>query len=234
MHASVSRRERLWIYAALPVILINVGALLIYGPYYALASQQPQLVAHFPAGQLTFILYFFIVVVVLSFALFIVRKLRRSNTSLMTLIAPEGLRTLKWVPAVGIFLLMNLISVAYVLFVRFLGIWPTVDGMAVWQKIAIIAAVVLVEPFCEELIWRGYLITRLVQGGRKPWTAISLAALSFALLHGVFFPDKLVAEFLIGATNGWYYVRQRNLIPLMIAHAVVNLWSFSVFFFIAR
>ncbi len=62
--------------------------------------------------------------------------------------------------------------------------------------------------------------------------AVLLAAVSFALIHGIFLPDKLAAVFLIGLTNGWYYLSQRNLVPLIIAHAVLNLWSFSLFFFL--
>ncbi len=234
MDTSISRKEHLWVYAALPAILLNVIGLLIYGTYYAIASQQPRLVASIPPGQLTFILYLLVAIVVWPFALVIMRKWQRNKTSLMALIAPLGFRTVKWLPAVGICFLMNLIFGVYVLFVRLLGNWPTFEGLAVWQMVAILAAYALIEPFCEELIWRGYLITRLEKRGYKPWNANILAAISFALMHGIFFPDKLVAVFLIGITNGWYYQRQRNLVPLMIAHAVLNLWSFSLFFFLPK
>lgn len=61
-----------------------------------------------------------------------------------------------------------------------------------------------------------------------------LVFLDFALIHGVFLPDKLVSVFLIGVTNGWYYVGQRTFVPLIIAPAVVNLWSFSIFFFLPK
>ena len=35
--------------------------------------------------------------------------------------------------------------------------------------------------------------------------------------------------FLFGIVTGYYYVRERNLIPLMITHAVVDFWSFGWF-----
>jgi membrane protease YdiL (CAAX protease family) len=232
MESSVIRKQHLWVYAILPVLVLNVGGLLIYGVYYALASVQPRLVAHIPSGQLTFAVYLLTAAVVWPLAYSIIRTARRYKTPLITLVAPQGLRALKWGPAIGIFLLMNLIFAAYVLFVRLLGTWPTFPGLELWQEVSILLVFVVIEPFCEELIWRGYLIPRLLERGQKPWGAVLLAAVSFALIHGIFLPDKLVAVFLIGLTNGWYYLRQRNLVPLIIAHAVLNLWSFSLFFFL--
>ena len=37
---------------------------------------------------------------------------------------------------------------------------------------------------------------------------------------------------LFGIVTGYYYVRERNLIPLMITHAMVDLWSFGWFLFL--
>ncbi len=50
---------------------------------------------------------------------------------------------------------------------------------------------------------------------------------SDVLIHRVFLPDKLVSVFIIGVTNGCYCVRQRTLVPPIIAHAVMNLWSLA-------
>jgi len=48
--------------------------------------------------------------------------------------------------------------------------------------------------FCEELIWRGYVITRLEARGRSRWSAMILATVSFALIH---------AHHFIGRTRSW-------------------------------
>jgi membrane protease YdiL (CAAX protease family) len=40
-----------------------------------------------------------------------------------------------------------------------------------------------------------------------------------------FFPDKLAIIFLFGLIAGWYYYRERNLAPLMVTHALPDLWS---------
>src|SRR5215469_1687197 len=105
MESSVVRKQRLWVYAILPVLVLNVGGFLIYGVYYAMAAVQPRLVAHIPPGQLTFAAYLLTAAVVWSLAYSIIRTARHHKTPLMILVAPQGLRTLKWGPAVGIFLL---------------------------------------------------------------------------------------------------------------------------------
>jgi membrane protease YdiL (CAAX protease family) len=45
---------------------------------------------------------------------------------------------------------------------------------------------------------------------------------------GVFLPDKLLLAFLIGIIAGSYYVRERNLLPLMITHFVADVWTFGL------
>ena len=49
----------------------------------------------------------------------------------------------------------------------------------------------------------------------------------FALIHG-FLPGKLLVTFLLGVVGGFYYTRERNLVPLMLAHGVVDVWSFGL------
>lgn len=82
--------------------------------------------------------------------------------------------------------------------------------------------------FCEELIWRGYIFTQLEARGYRLAKAIVLSAISFALVHGIWVPDKLLTTFLFGIVAGLYYARKRNLIPLMITHIVMGVWSFGL------
>jgi membrane protease YdiL (CAAX protease family) len=78
------------------------------------------------------------------------------------------------------------------------------------------------------LIWRGYVITRLEARGYGLAKAIVLSAISFALIHGIWLPDKLLTTFLFGIVAGFYYARERRLAPLMIAHIVIDVWSFGL------
>jgi len=59
-------------------------------------------------------------------------------------------------------------------------------------------------------------------------TAIVLSAISFATIHGIFLVDKLVLTFILGLGTGLYYVRERNLIPLMFGHFVADLWTYGL------
>jgi len=46
--------------------------------------------------------------------------------------------------------------------------------------------------------------------GQSSPNAIFLSAIGFSLIHGIFFPDKLVATFLLGWVGGYYYTRERT------------------------
>jgi len=85
--------------------------------------------------------------------------------------------------------------------------------------------------FTEELFWRGFIITQIEAAGGSPRRAILFSSLGFALVHGVFLPDKLLSTFLIGLVAGVYYMRERKLIPLMAAHAIMDIWSYGLSLF---
>jgi membrane protease YdiL (CAAX protease family) len=48
------------------------------------------------------------------------------------------------------------------------------------------------------------------------------------MIHGIFFVDKLLITALFGIIAGWYYHRERNPLPLMVAHALLDLRSFGL------
>lgn len=94
-----------------------------------------------------------------------------------------------------------------------------------------VVAVVTFAPInapTEELVYRGYAQSGM-QAGLGPWLAISISALGFGLQH-VFFAatiDAMVvyaaAFFVWGFGSGIIYWRQGRLMPLVIAHFLVNL-----------
>jgi len=228
------QRSHLWPFAVLPVIVLNVGSLLIYGTYFAIASQRPMLVANIPLGQVMLVLNLFITLVEWALVLALVVRLRREGASVGELIARDGAPwRFRWGPAALAFLSFNLIFGVYMIWVWRAGPANVYEGVSLGARLVVITLVAASSAFCEELIWRGYLLTRLEGRGRGMWASVLLAALSFALIHGVFLPDRLLATFLIGVSNGYYYWRERKLVPLMVAHLCVNLWSFGLFLFAA-
>ncbi|RLG84142.1 MAG: hypothetical protein DRO18_07310 [Thermoprotei archaeon] len=87
----------------------------------------------------------------------------------------------------------------------------------------------LVAPFTagvfEEVIWRGYGITRLEEFMSRGKVVLVQAA-AFALWH--ISPIHVLFVFPIGLAYGYAFVRRRSLAPLMAAHVVTDLIGFSV------
>ena len=227
-----NERGDLWRFAVLPIVVLNLGGIAIFGAYYGLASQQPDAATKLSSGQVMAFLYVFIAVVEWSFALALIHKLRAAGIGVGQLVAPAGNAwRFRVGPALVLFLAFNAVFALYVAAARATGSWPAASDLVLWQRLLIVLVVPASAAFCEELIWRGYLIGRLQAGGRGQRAAIALAALSFALIHGIFLPDKLAVTFVLGLIGGAYYVRERHLLPLMATHLVVDLWSFALYLF---
>jgi membrane protease YdiL (CAAX protease family) len=103
-----------------------------------------------------------------------------------------------------------------------------ISGPGTWEQVAnlfkripralatySLLVVPLTAGICEELVWRGYLLTRfeILMKGRV-W-AILLQATLFGLWHASPF---LPFSVLVGAVAGYLYVRTRRLLPLMLSH----------------
>ena len=149
----------------------------------------------------------------------------------MDLIAPQGDPwRFRWLPATLMFVGLN--AIMALLMVTLAGLekaspgFSYYEGLRLWQSLLLVIVIAVSAAFCEELIWRGYVITRLEARGRGRWVTVLLAAIFFALIHS---PLHWVFTFLYGLLAAYYYTRERNLIPLMITHAFVNLWTFSWF-----
>jgi len=224
-------KDRLRAYVIVPVVVLLLASTLAYGTYFALAAMRPELATILPAGQVTFGLYVLIAIVEWSLAISIMRRLRRAGGSPMDLIAPDGHPwRFRWGPTALMFVAANvIIGGLMVALVALESASPGpsyYEGLRWWQLLLFVAGIPVSAGFCEELIWRGYVITRLEARGRGRWMVILLSAVFFALIHS---PLHWPFTFLFGIVTGYYYVRERNLIPLMIAHAIVDFWSFGWF-----
>jgi membrane protease YdiL (CAAX protease family) len=214
-----AKTDRLWLYIILPIVVLTLAAFLTYGVYYGLQATQPEAVAGLSIGQVVFGQYLIIAVVEWALALSIIRRLKRAGIPLMMLIAPDGQPwRFRWLPALAMVVAFNGITA---------GAMSTYAGLRLWQKLFLLVLVVVTASFCEELIWRGYIVTRLQARGKRPWAVILISAVAFALIHGD--PIHWLFTFLVGLVTAWYYRRERNLVPLFIAHAIADLWSFVFF-----
>lgn len=82
----------------------------------------------------------------------------------------------------------------------------------------------IICPVLEEIGVRGILLGGLLKSQCRPWIAIIVTALTFALLHGV--GVHFVVSLVFGIILGWLYWRTRSIILCMIIHIVNNSLSF--------
>lgn len=81
----------------------------------------------------------------------------------------------------------------------------------------------------EELFFRGALQKALLRLSSKPWLAILISSLIFALLHGTFF--KIVPIFTLGVLLGTVYHITRNLWYTILIHFLNNAIAIMAFYF---
>lgn len=82
-------------------------------------------------------------------------------------------------------------------------------------------AIGLLAPLCEELVFRGAILRRLLDSSRlKPWWAIALSAGLFALIH--MNPAQMPHAFVIGLLLGWMYWRTGSILPGVAFHWANN------------
>lgn len=75
-------------------------------------------------------------------------------------------------------------------------------------------------PLIEEICFRGIVLDGLLKTRCRPWLAILISALLFALLHGL--GANFVTALLFGILVGWLYWRTGSIIPGLIIHVTNN------------
>lgn len=86
--------------------------------------------------------------------------------------------------------------------------------------------------FGEELYYRAFLITRMVDGARLgQWTAILVAGVVFGLAHFAEGTLGMLSNGAFGALFGWIYVRSgRNLWITILGHGLLNTLRFTLLY----
>jgi len=88
-----------------------------------------------------------------------------------------------------------------------------------WEQALLVAAATTLAPICEELAFRGHLLTAL--GLRLgPGAAIGASAAAFATMH--LDPVRLPGLLFLGALYAWLTWRSGSIYPAILAHAVNN------------
>jgi membrane protease YdiL (CAAX protease family) len=95
------------------------------------------------------------------------------------------------------------------------------DGLIIFMS--------LTAGVTEELILRGYVMTRLALLIRNPYLAVIVSAVLFSALHYSFQSlQEFIFAFLIGAVFGLFYLKYRNIKILIVVHFLVDLISLEL------
>lgn len=88
----------------------------------------------------------------------------------------------------------------------------------------------------EELLFRGYVITRLERLGLGAWPCILISALIFGLVHapGYQLIASISKAIWFGIPTGAYFYYRRNLGPLIIAHGLMDFLAFVALYLMLR
>jgi membrane protease YdiL (CAAX protease family) len=81
----------------------------------------------------------------------------------------------------------------------------------------------------EEVLFRGYAVTRLAQLTGSLWWAVGASSAVFAALHlPVWGAGPSLAFFIGGLATTMFFVWRRDLIAMIIAHAAIDTWGLVI------
>ena len=97
---------------------------------------------------------------------------------------------------------------------------------SVWWAVPVLVGSAVQNAVLEELVVVGYLLTRLRQLGWRAVTAVAASALlrgSYHLYQGF---GAFVGNAVMGAIFGLFFLRTRRILPLVVAHTLLDVVSF--------
>ncbi len=95
-----------------------------------------------------------------------------------------------------------------------------------WWTVPVLVLAAFQNALLEEVIVVGYLMTRLRQIGCHSWpTIVAAAALraSYHLYQGV---GPGIGNFAMGLVFGYWFTRTKRILPLVIAHTILDVFAF--------
>ena len=149
----------------------------------------------------------------------VLRRLGLTGSSRRRVVAEGvGLTAVIGLPGIGLYLAGRALGVtAEVL---------TVPENVYWWTAIVLVLAAFQNGVLEEVVMVGYLFTRLTQMGWGRWQiVVASAALrgSYHLYQGV---GQGVGNFFMGLIFGWWYLRTGRVLPLVIAHTVLDVFAF--------
>lgn len=95
------------------------------------------------------------------------------------------------------------------------------DNFFLWfAPLALVTA-----SFCEEVIYRGYAMERLLRVTKSPWLAVVLSHIAFVLYHLKDGWESVLMLSFMALLFPLYYLRFRDLTMMIVAHAFIDLMA---------
>jgi len=211
--AAPARRGGGWGWTLLPVLLMFVGANLVFAAFMArLGDPRAAGEASMGIGPVTWSL--------VHVALFAVaaRQLRRSGTSVREVI---GYRRESLGSDAGQAFALAVGGVAIIVAAQALQAPLFGDEPIPFHRWAIVwwtLVTSVTAGVAEELYFRGFLFRRL--GFLSAPALVGVTSLAFSVWHIA--PNLLLHTFLVGVLWGWAYLRAGRLFPVMLAHVATD------------
>lgn len=95
-----------------------------------------------------------------------------------------------------------------------------------WWRWPVLIGAALQNSIVEEVIIIGFVMRRLTQLGWGPWATIGTSAIvrgSYHLYQGI---GGLLGNMAMGVLFGWLFVRWGRVMPLVVAHALIDIVAF--------
>jgi membrane protease YdiL (CAAX protease family) len=129
----------------------------------------------------------------------------------------------------GIAAVIGIPGLLLVILARHLGINAQLDASDiadVWYRYPILIMQGLQNGVLEEVVMIGFLLTRFRQLNWPAGRAILVSALIRGSYHTYQGLGGFVGNLIMGALFGWWFTRTRRVLPLVIAHSVIDVVSF--------
>ena len=110
-----------------------------------------------------------------------------------------------------------------------LGVSATIVPSAlpdVWWRVPVLVLSAVMNATLEEVVVVGYLVTRLRQLGWSARRAVGAAALLRGVYHLYQGFGALAGNAVMGVLFGWLFLRTRRLMPLIVAHTLLDVVAF--------
>jgi membrane protease YdiL (CAAX protease family) len=130
---------------------------------------------------------------------------------------------------IGFFALIGIPGLLLVYVARKLGVNAQLDasGLAdVWYRYPVLVLNAIQNGVLEEIVMIGFLLTRFRQLDWTPWKAVLVSAAIRGSYHTYQGLGGFVGNLVMGAIFGWWFTRTRRVLPLVIAHSLLDIASF--------